>query len=156
MKRELNEKEKAQQLVNRFDEFKTSTERALITIQETILVSDDYKEQVYLEGVKQEILNIQKIRKNETPFHAPSYISGLKSAIEQIETEWDMCVMEYDNLSDDESIKSNLKFTKKAFEALTGLIEDEMIQYGEVFPRNFYCDKIRNLEDKPNWYIQKK
>lgn len=88
---------------------------------------------------------------NKKEFHAPSYILGLKSAIEQIETEWDMCVMEYDKNSDNIGVQDKLKFTKRAFVALTGLIEDEMIQSGEVFPTNFYCDKIHNLPDNPDW-----
>jgi hypothetical protein len=85
-------------------------------------------------------------------FYAPSYIKGLKAAIEQIETEWDLCVMEYDENSDNKVVQDKLKFTKRAFVALTGLIEDEMIQCGEKFPVNFYCDKINNLPDKPDWY----
>lgn len=89
---------------------------------------------------------------NKNEFHKPSYILGLKKSIEQIETEWDMCVMEYDKNSDNVGVQDKLKFTKRAFVALTGLIEDEMIQCGEKFPVNFYCDKIHNLPDKPEWY----
>ena len=74
------------------------------------------------------------------------YINGLKKAIETIEVEYEMCVMEIGD-SEDENVKKMLRYTKTAFCRLTGLIEDEMIQCGETFSKNFYVDKIANLED---------
>ena len=88
---------------------------------------------------------------NKNEFHKASYILGLKSAIEQIENEYELCVMEHDSQLEKEEVKSKLRFTKMAFCRLTGLIEDQMIQYGEVFKRNLYVDQIYNLEDKTTW-----
>ena len=93
---------------------------------------------------------------NKDEFHTPSFIKGLESAIEQIETEYDMCVLELGDHTDNVEIKKRLNYIKMAFCRATSLIEDEMIQYGAKFTKNLYVDKIFNLEDKPNWHVSKK
>jgi hypothetical protein len=65
------------------------------------------------------------------------YIEGLEKAIEIVETEWELSKLEIDN-------ESSLKYIKMAFCRVVSLIEDEMIQCGKVFPRNYYIDKIHN------------